>query len=330
MCKTCQSLFGNDPDKAVGKFSDFFRNMLKIGTGRDKKSIPVIEGVTDKDNHEYVIKPGGEADLKEPYIEQTEEGNLVAIYSANKKGHEEWAKHKLSQKVDIKGKELFKKVISENPGPLYLKMELVVMGNLSIAFLKSAFNLIGVFNSELALSADFDTLREILKSLDTEKSIKLFSCRRVVHLPYDDHSLFAHQLYVISKADSVYAVLRLFGGVTFSMCLSEQYSGEPFSYMYIVDPMQPSSRISDDKYYPKLAKLLPVSYEEHTGVREPNFRKNILIGYELFRLKLKSYKLLRSLLSKAIDNLNSQLLFEIYRIILPSINEIIFQKTRQK
>ncbi|MBQ0161361.1 MAG: hypothetical protein KBT28_12165 [Bacteroidales bacterium] len=283
MCGECQSRFGDAPDVAMGEFSKFFRAPLNIGTGRDKEKKAILSNITDDQGHKYVIKPGFLPELLEPYIE-TSHDRVKIIYSANRKDHEQWGKH-IAREAGYKlGDTISKEKSSNGPQQLHGKF-IFDFKNICVALLKSAFNLLGANDINLALNSAFGQIRNDLFQLNHEACIGRVASYAPSSLPYDNYAFFAHQVYVYSKGKTVLALIRLFGSVTFHMLLSDNYQGENISYYYVTDPLLWKAGYHPADSDPSIVTYLPEQLDANSTFEKTQFYKNIYSGFDFFMRK---------------------------------------------
>lgn len=241
-----QVLFGKGCDVEMEKSFRFVRNLLGAGSGRPTS----MRGykMTSESGHQFLLK-GGEFILSKPYVSEVEKlpdgtSKVTAVLGAEKQ--DEWA---MKMALDEAGAN---KVVSVEMHAAksdiadegMLRAERVVLGGIGNlkGCLKSCFNLLGVKRPDLALDKQFDPLRQCLvkEPLKEPGSIDCF-CRLVsedrnIVLPHFD--AFDHTLSVFSCGRGVYGFLQLYGFFDFSMRLSDKYDGDPFQYVYKVDPLQ--------------------------------------------------------------------------------------------
>ena len=241
-----QEMFGNGCDVEMEKSFRFVRNLLGAGGGRPTS----MRGykMTSEAGHQFILK-GGKFVLSKPYVSKVEKlpdgtSKVTAILGA--KNQDGWA-----AKMALEEAGANKVVSSEMQAARsdiadegMLRAERVVLGGIGNlkGCLKSCFNLLGVKRHDLALDKQFDPLRKCLvnEPLEEPGSIDCF-CRLVsedrdIVLPRFDE--FDHTLSVFSNGRGVYGFLQLYGFFDFSMRLSDAYDGDPFQYVYKVDPMQ--------------------------------------------------------------------------------------------
>lgn len=323
MCSECQSLFGGSPDTAIAKFSDFFRNRLNIGTGRKKDSVPTLKDAKDDKGNKYVIKPGFKLDLQEP-IFSLHDKTIQIEYSRNAKGHEGWAKSKVKNAGFELGKAISKTVRSGGIVPISLEMNMD-FGFICVALLKSAMNLIGYFKSAIALDICLDDLRNELITLKLDKCKKRVKSMGLIALPYECQALFAHQLFVYSRNDKIEAVVRLFGGVSFIMLLSEGYSGEPFTFSYISDPLGSRKDIISATYHPEMVDEFIDYKASNATFSSVYFYENVKTGYGLFMNKTIIHDALNAFSLVKINDEASLYDVLLNKLLYPLTHQIYFE-----
>lgn len=279
MCAECQKHFGAMPDVEAGKFSQFFRNILNVGTDRRRDNVPTLKNAKDKEGHSYVLKPGFVPELREPYY-SVEDGAVKLVFSQKNKYQEAWVKKKVEQDGIRLGEEIVREMDSCGTGPISLQMG-YNFGFLCVAMLKSALNLIGHINPSIALNTCLDKLRNDLIELKTEECIARIKCPSLIPFPDEQYAPFAHQLFVYSKNTKIEAMLRMFGGVSFVMRLAEGYSGESFVFKYLDDPNGKVKRVVENECSDIIASC--VNYDEcDASYSHKEFYKNYGLGYSLF------------------------------------------------
>lgn len=320
MCPQCQSFFGSEPDVAVGEFSTFFRNILNIGTGREPKKVPTIPDVTDANGHEYILLPGCVLELKKPYFEALEDS--IRLITSKRTGQEEWCRHIVEKAGYTLGEEIQRSVESEGVSRIHAKLGFSFL-NFGIALLKSALNLIGVNDANIALHPSFDELRNELLTQNVEKCQQRVFCIPAAALPYDSYALCGHQMYVFSIDNQVSAVIRLFGGVTFQLNLSHQYEGHPFCFVYVADPLRLKAKLVTSDYNPKLIEQLLQQPSPDMQFGNDKFYECVQQGYELFMYKSIANNYMYPLLM-CDSQLKQPFFSSLFQAIMPAINGQIF------
>ena len=102
--------------------------------------------------------------------------------------------------------------------------------------LKSIFNLLGVKNSNLALTPEFDGLREFILSGsgDVTSYVRWITCSTTLPIPILGE--FDHFICVFSNNQKVDGFVQFYGEIAYSIRLAETYQGDDFCYSYLVNP----------------------------------------------------------------------------------------------
>lgn len=269
-CSSVQEQFGKGCDVEMEKSFRFVRNLLGAGSGRSTSMRGYA--MTSESGHQFLLK-GGEFILSKPYVSKVEKlpdgmSKVTAVLGAE--NQDGWAKRMAldeagANKVVSMEMHAARSDIADEG---MLRAERVVLGGIGNlkGCLKSCYNLLGVKRHDLALDKQFDPLRKCLvnEPLEEPGSIDCF-CRLVsedrdIVLPRFDE--FDHTLSVFSNGRGVYGFLQLYGFFDFSMRLSDAYDGDPFQYVYKVDPLQ--SHFGKEHEWTIDASLLP-KFENQDG-----------------------------------------------------------------
>lgn len=219
------------------------------GAGSDLKNIKDGEG------RKYSMRSGGDYTLSEPFVNvEIESANSakVSIEIPDEK-QAGWAAVEIEKKLKLVDPnwQLDRKLLAEkiaesgerirerNPSPL--RIENFLGGDLALrAVVKSAFNLLGVNAPEIASSDCFDEAREfILNGLGKSEDFIRWGTVRPLKRP--KLGPVDHFLAVWSFKKKVFAYCQLYGVLIHPIRLATNYTGEKFSFSYVVDPLREAS-----------------------------------------------------------------------------------------
>ena len=131
--------------------------------------------------------------------------------------------------------------------------------------LKSIFNLLGAMNHNIAMTSEFDDVRNFILT-------GVGNVTKYIRWIVNDHALniptlykFDHFIAVFSKKGCVEGIAQFYGDIPHLIKMSDRYTGEDFSYSYLVDPFRSVSpaEIRNSENFDKFS--LP-DFNEHSKI----------------------------------------------------------------
>lgn len=237
-----QEEFGKTIDVALESGLQPIRNLLGTKGGR-RGSGPTLKNIKTTKGQKLSLQPGGVPVLSEPTVraKKTSEDTGEAQIILGCKEQLGWALKKLKDKFPTakfnvdKIKEILKPQQGNLDGRVHLKMGI---GGIDFfrGLLKSCFNLLGVANYSIALSDEFNSVRDFIFRGEG-------NCSEFIRWANDSHPIqipsigdFDHFICIYSEKNSVFGVAQLFGEISYFIRLSSNYTGVSFQNSYLVDP----------------------------------------------------------------------------------------------
>jgi len=250
-CDKVQEKFGQDIDCALADGLQGIRTLLGTKSGRGGEA-PDIKNIEDTKGNKYHLKPGGIPHIAQPIITviPQEDDSHEVIAKLGDKQQIGWFISKLrtmfpdnKSLIDIDA--IKKEILSYPKEKRYLDEALHIQLNFGgknyfRGLLKSAFNLLGVNNSSIALLPCFDALRTFIVDGvgDINKHIRWLSSSD--ELPINKMGLFDHFIGIYSHEGNVDGVVQFFGGISHLVRLTDEYNGPDIRYGYQVNPFRDS------------------------------------------------------------------------------------------
>jgi hypothetical protein len=243
VCDTCQKLFGETIDIAVGKAFAWLRNLFDIDTGRRKRA-STIKRVATPSGRVVDLEPGGLPRLSQPHIEieGVSPNKALGHISAGNQQQVEWALKMLQDRFP--GAKLDRSSLAGTQRPVSAPLGEPVVLNVSIGgveysrgILKSCFNLYAACFPDAAQRDCFGPLRDFV--LHAKGEVSDFHRWPAVadHLPRATD--LEHRVAIVRRRRCVEGVVSLFGHITQVVRLSEEYDGEDAQACnYLVDPLR--------------------------------------------------------------------------------------------
>jgi hypothetical protein len=239
-----QSEFGRTIDAALEKGMRSIRTWLGTLGGRGGESA-ALKNILGSSGNRYHIAPGGKPTLAEPVITenplsdgthqiQAELGNVKQVG---------WLVAKLKKMYPNNDwdADKIKPLLFEQPS--YTRERFTLPSHFggddfSRGALKSAFNLLGEKDAELALTPTFDGVRNFILKGDGKcpNFLRWLATKEEFDLPKIGE--FDHFLAVYSRNNAVEGYVQYFGELGFLLKLSDDYRGPDFAYSYLVDPFR--------------------------------------------------------------------------------------------
>lgn len=250
-----QHQFGSSIDVALANGLKEIRNLLGTRGGRGDVG-PSLKNILGSKGTKYTVAPGGKPLISEPVIKaapmpdgtrqvQVVLGDMKQLGWAVAKLHEmypdavfdidEFRRHavvksdyvdeRLNYRSGLGGDEFFR------------------------GALKSAFNLLGVSNIDIALLEVFDEVREFIRSGNG-------NCKKFVSWPKTADAILIPKIGDFDQFVSVYSndgyvdgYIQFYGEIGFLLRLAAQYTGPEFCYGYVVDSFR--SKMPAEIRYPE-------------------------------------------------------------------------------
>ncbi|WKZ85078.1 hypothetical protein N5B55_15205 [Ralstonia pickettii] len=241
-----QSKFGSGIDAALEQGLREIRNLLGTKGGRGGDG-PTLKNVSSSSGTRYALPPGGVPMIAEPVIKTrplTDGKHEVQVIMGDMR-QVGWAVAKLKQSfpgAEFDIDELKQQAVQESS---YIDDRLNLKSGLGgdeffRGALKSAFNLLGARNVEVALLPMFDALRKfVLNGIGRcPDFVRWLTTPEEVVLPHLGE--FDHFLAVYSKDGCVDGYIQFFGEIGYLIRLGCGYVGPDFRYGYLVDPFRES------------------------------------------------------------------------------------------
>lgn len=246
-CNEAQSQFGASIDVALERGLQEVRNLLGTKGGRGGEG-PTLKGISDTEGVKFNLKPGGVPEISAPAIKSQSlaDGTKVIEGKIGNKKQLDWLIHELrATHPDINiGINQLRALATAQTGYLDSPLQLhprIGGADYFRGLLKSAFNLLGVNASHIALLACFDCLRNfVLNGAGSEdKFIRWYSASSTTSgIPAIGK--FDHFVCVYSNGSNVDGLVQFFGGIGHIIRLGSGYEGEAFKFGYLVNPLRDS------------------------------------------------------------------------------------------
>jgi len=237
-----QKKFAEGIDNTVASQFQKIRTILGFKGGR-KGDSPDIKNIKGSDGNQYHLKSGGVPYIAIPIVQeyQDNEGNDIIKISVSEYPQLNFATKKIKDKLPDSTftiEELRSKAKKESTN---VDANFQVNNELGgkdffRGILKSIFNLLGVKNSNLALTPEFDGVREFILSGsgDVTSYVRWLTCSKPFSIPRLGE--FDHFICVFSNNQKVDGFVQFYGEIAYSIRLSETYHGVDFCYSYLVNP----------------------------------------------------------------------------------------------
>ncbi|MBQ0326636.1 hypothetical protein J9231_02055 [Providencia rettgeri] len=243
---SAQELFGKEIDLAFSKSFEFIRNQIDAKTSRGRDA-PTIKKLRGDDLSVINLQPGGKPEYAQPKIVTTEleDGRTgVQVICADPKMLP-WAYNMFSEMFPESGVTLkdFQTKYKRESGLMNESFSVKISFGGKDYFrgaMKSAFNLLGVNNKELALQETFDPVRDFILN-GVGESHEFVSWPKEITPGLPTISDFSHLIIVYSNGTSVEGFMRLYGCIEHLFKFTDEYNGEPFCYSFLVDPLRLNS-----------------------------------------------------------------------------------------
>jgi hypothetical protein len=237
-----QKKFAEGIDNTVASQFQKIRTILGFKGGR-KGDSPDIKNIKGSDGNQYHLKSGGIPHIASPIVQeyQDNEGNDITKISVSKYPQLHFARKEIKDKFpdstftieELRSKA--KKESTDVDAEFDINIEL---GGKDFfrGILKSIFNLLGVKNSYLALTPEFDAVREFILSGsgDVTGYVRWITCSKPFSIPRLGE--FDHFICVFSNNQKVDGFAQFYGEIAYSIRLAETYQGDDFCYSYLVNP----------------------------------------------------------------------------------------------
>lgn len=245
-CNEIQDSFGSTIDTALENGLKQFRVILGHRGGRGGAG-PTLKNVSTTTGEKVHISPGGRPNLAEPTVsvKPNTDGTYCVSAILGIEKHLGWALNKLRQdyphlnlKIDEDElKKGFKHKQDFSDGRMHLSMK---MGGMDFfrGALKSCFNFVGAVDHQIAVSNEFDSLRDFV--LNSSGEIDDFA-RWMSHsdrLDLPSLGQFDHFIGLAGYGGIVSGVIQFYGEIAFPVRLTTTYSGKDFQCSYLVDPFR--------------------------------------------------------------------------------------------
>ena len=237
-----QEEFGEGIDCTVASQFQEIRTILGFKGGR-KGDSPDIKNIKGSDGNQYHLKSGGIPHIASPIVQeyQDNEGNDITKISVSEYRQINFTGKKIKDKFPdstFTKEELRSKATKESSNvDAEFQVDIELGGkDFFRGILKSIFNLLGVKNSNLALTPEFDGLREFILSGsgDVTSYVRWITCSTTLPIPILGE--FDHFICVFSNNQKVDGFVQFYGEIAYSIRLAETYQGDDFCYSYLVNP----------------------------------------------------------------------------------------------
>jgi hypothetical protein len=293
VCNRLQEEFGHTIDSALEQGLRHCRIFLGHYDGRRNSRGRAFKTEGVESGAEYLLKPGSIPALRKPHIVHSGT-NMANIHipDASKIG---WAYIEFKKKFPnspVSREQFYENTVgqeSQSNEPLTSKQS-IGGGPFFRGILKSAFNLLGASNPDIALSSDFNSLREyvINENSDSRSFIRWVGVNNRQDFGIEEKGLFDHILTVYSRNSGVYGYIRLYGEFALSLRLAEEYSDDLFCYSYLVDPLRISNPAEQRNIEVNIG-LLPI-FEDQPEVADDGGIQSLISMFERFGEKLTGLK----------------------------------------
>jgi len=266
-----QEKFGKTIDVALEQGLQSIRNLFGTKGGRGAIG-PSLKNIESSQGGKYHVEPGGKPKLAEPFIKSTplESGGHEVQVKLGSMNQLEWAIAKIKQQfpdATIDFEKIKENLVTEKA---YLDEKIIYKLGIGgkdyfRGLLKSIFNLLGVMNTPLALSPEFDDLRKFILEGDAEPSkyIRWLNTDEQINIPR--LSDFDHFIAVFTKNKCVEGIAQFYGDIPHLIRLSDGYKGVDFSYSYLVNPFR-STKPAEIRNPPNFEKDLLPGFDNHAEI----------------------------------------------------------------
>nr|WP_320113811.1 hypothetical protein [uncultured Desulfuromonas sp.] len=263
MCNSIQQLFGETIDREFSRSLDGFRTVLGTKGGRGGPP-PPIKNVQDQKGNIYHLTAGGQAEIAKPIVQvdYRKDGSADVQITLGHQGHLGWALNILKKEhpnLDI-GQESFaedsKKETNYLDSPIKLSFGIGGQDFFRGAC-KALFNLLGVHESQIALSPELDKIRQFIVSGTGDSSEFIGWCTQLNPFPLPRLGPHDHFISIWSRDDNITGFIQLFGEIPFVVQLATDVTCNNFCYSYLVNPHRDTtpSEIRNGKFDPSCIPL---------------------------------------------------------------------------
>lgn len=268
-CQLCNNKLGDAIDHPFSEDLKIFSTMLNIKTGR-KKPAPTHRGAFEKDGKLYNLQPGGNFTLSKPNVSfyETDNGVELSIIAAS----EEQATTLLKNALSRYGKNLDDypsiegTAISDYMPARNIQITLGGERRFRAAAKMILTYLATNISPERLRSGQFQTVIDYINNGGVSFPGAFIGSR--LTLPKNprfsdiDHRIF---IFASLKKRLVVGVLELYGGITYTVELTNAWDGPDLCKVHVINPID--SRNADDTFDGNAA------IEEYGDDYEPNFEQ---------------------------------------------------------
>lgn len=258
ICKNCNSKFGNTFDSELSDQLNFLATILMIK--RDRGTPPPILMERKSTGEKLSVDHEGKPRLAKPTVEQCKVGEATHIrIQARDMNEARQILNGLKRKyptIDVEEQLASAKVIEEHLDE-HLNMKLVIGGKTSLpAILKMAINYY------IERTGDLESLSNAIDNLKKNDSSRVEPIILKERLFCLDNGEVTHSIFINGNKDShrLYAIIELYNVFQFVVRLSDSYTRDDFTDLYVYDVLERAEKKKTPTHVPEFDLIFNHSY----------------------------------------------------------------------
>ena len=278
-CVECNSRLGTEIDKPVADFFNFYSNMLGITTGRNKQAA-VIKNITKIGDSSYDMLPKGKFELSKNKVDIQELDNIekISVSAKDIEQAKKILKNIMFHKPNINPKSIKNLEITSNTiYPPIIHREFVFGGDEQYrSYAKTIFTYLATLvKPERIRENSFKEVINYINGVSNKNKYPVLyngnlSLPKEPKLSNINHRVFIH---ASSTKNKVIGVLEIFGSIKISCILSNEWTYNDISKVYVIDPVTTNS-LNEDIIFPELFINECINMKTSLDEESLNYLKN--------------------------------------------------------